>query len=76
MPKFERAPKLSLEEEEALLKKLRSERELKAKGLVQAEAQAVARKLGGVAIEKVPEEAAPLLPRIRRTSALATPVAL
>jgi hypothetical protein len=66
MPKFERAPKLSLEEEEALLKKLRAERELKAKGLLQAEAQAVARKLGGVAIEKVPEEAAPLVAKDKK----------
>jgi len=66
MPRFAPAPKLSPEDEEALLKKLRTERELKAKGLLQAEAQAVARKLGSVAIEKVPEDAAPLVAKDKK----------
>jgi len=61
MPKRVINPKLSPEEEEALLKSLRTQRESKAKGLLQAEAQAVARKLVDVAIDKVPEEAAPLV---------------
>jgi len=54
-------PKLSADEEEALLKSLRAQREAKSKAVLQAEAQALARKLGDVAIEKVPDEAAPLV---------------
>jgi len=61
MPKRIVNPKLSPEEEEALLKSLRKERELKARVEAQAEAQTVARKLVGVAIEKVPEDATPLV---------------
>jgi len=66
MPKFVHSQKKSKEEEEALLKELRLEREAKAKGLVQAEAQSVARKLGDVAIEKVPEEAATLVAKDKK----------
>jgi len=66
MPKFIQDPKLSPEAEAALLVQLRTEREQKAKALVQAEAQVVARKLGDVAIEKVPEEAAPLVAKDKK----------
>jgi len=66
MPQRVINPRLSPDEEEALLKSLRKEREQKAKGLLQAEAQAVARKLGDVAIDKVPEEAAPLVSKDKK----------
>jgi len=67
MPRFAQSPKLSPEEEEALLKTLRIQREQKARALVQIEAQNVARlKLAEVAIDKVPEDAAPLVSKDKK----------
>jgi len=67
MPRFHANPKLSAAEEEALLKSLRLQREQKARVLLQVEAQNVARlKLADVAIERVPEEAAPLVAKDKK----------
>jgi len=67
MPRFAITPKLSPEDEAALLKSLRLQREKKQQAALQAESLNLARlKLADVAIEKVPEEAAALVSKDKK----------
>jgi len=68
MPRFAITPKLSPEDEAALLKSLRLQREKKQLAALQAESLNLARlKLADVAIEKVPEEAAALVSKDKKS---------
>lgn len=68
----DKAPKLSPEEEAAQLTYLRIKREQKARVVLQTEAQAVARKLGGLAIDKVADEAVTLVKKDLKNFGTAT----